>query len=216
MPAAVQTPRRRRLKPEQRRELIVQGAMEVFAEHGYEGASMAEIARAGGVTPAVIYDHFASKAQLAVELLERQTASLLGFVGAALEGAAEGEAAQMRAGVEAFFTYVEKHRFAWRMLFRDPPSDPGVAAAYRRLNGQATMAIAVFLQSGDRGALVAYEDPEQTAEIFAEALKAAQNGLASWWYEHPEVPRETIVERLLEFAWVGLERIATGGRGGAE
>lgn len=209
MPAA-QTPRRR-LRPEQRRELIVQGAMELFSQHGYEGTSMAEIARAGGVTPAVIYDHFPSKAQLAVELLEQQTAGLLNFVGAALERAAVGETAQMRAGVEAFFAYVEEHRFAWRMLFRDPPSDPEVAAAYRRLNDQATTAIAAFLQSGDRGALLAYENPDLTAEIFAEALKAAQNGLAAWWYEHPEVPREMIVERLLEFAWVGLERIATGG-----
>jgi len=188
--------------------------MELFAEHGYEGASIAEIARAGGVTPAVIYDHFPSKAQLAVDLLERQTANLLEFVGEALESAPEGEAAQLRAGVEAFFTYVEEHRFAWRMIFRDPPSDPEVAAAYRRLNGQATSAIAVFLQRGNRGALVNYEDPDQTAQIFAEALKAAQNGLASWWYEHPEVPRETIVERLLDFAWVGLERIAAGSRRG--
>jgi AcrR family transcriptional regulator len=213
MPAPVEQPRRRRLRPEQRRELLVQGAMELFAEHGYEGTSMTQIAKASGVTPAVIYDHFPSKAQLAVELLEQQTASLLGFVGKALETAPETESAQMRAGVEAFFTYVEEHRFAWRMLFRDPPSDPEVAAAYRQLNGQATMAIAAFLQSGERGALVNYEDPDQTAEIFAEALKAAQNGLASWWYEHPEVSRGVIVQRLLDFAWVGLERVATGRRG---
>ncbi len=187
--------------------------MTLFAEHGYERTAMAEVARAAGITPAVIYDHFPSKAQLAIELLEQQTASLLEFVGAALADAPQDMAAQMRAGVEAFFVYVEEHRFAWRMLFRDPPSDPEVAAAYRRLNAEATAAIAVFLESGGGEALVAYENPGQTAEIFAEALKAAQNGLASWWYEHPEVPREVIVERLLEFAWVGLERTAKGGLG---
>jgi AcrR family transcriptional regulator len=214
MPAAIPTPRRRRLRPEQRRELIMSGAMELFAEHGYEGASMNEIAQASGISPAVIYDHFPSKARLAVELLERQTGELLSFVGRALEHAPATAAAQLRAGVEAFFAYVEEHRFAWRMLFRDPPSDPEVAAAYRLLNDSATAAITVFLKSGDSGTLGAYENPERAAVLFAEALKAAQNGLASWWYEHPEVSREEIVERLLEFAWTGLERLSAGtGRG---
>jgi AcrR family transcriptional regulator len=209
---SVAQPPRRRLKPEQRRELILQGAMELFAERGYEGTAMAEIAQAAGITAAVIYDHFPSKAALAIELLERQTAALLGSVGAALAQAPDDDSAQMRAGVHAFFAYVEEHRFAWRMLFRDPPSDPQVAAAYRRLDGEATAAIAVFLKRAGSGSLTAYADPDRTAEIFAEALKAAQNGLASWWYEHPEVPRDEIVERLLEFAWGGLERVARGER----
>lgn len=207
-----QTKKRRRLSPVERRGLILDGAMAVFAERGYEAASMTEIARAGGVTPAVIYDHFPSKAALAVELLELQTEELLRFVSGALAGAFSDMEAQMRAGVEAFFTYVEEHRFAWRMLFRDPPSDPEVAAAYRQLDARATRAIAGFLEAGGGGALAAYDDPRQAAEIFAEALKAAQNGLAAWWYERPDVSREEIVERLLEFAWTGLERIAAGER----
>ncbi|MGH2974142.1 MAG: TetR/AcrR family transcriptional regulator [Solirubrobacterales bacterium] len=214
MPIAAER-RRRRLLPAERRQLILGGAMEVFAKQGYDGASMVQIADAGGVSPAVIYDHFSSKAKLAIELLELQTADLLRFVGGALDRAPGGTHAQMRAGVDAFFSYVEEHPFAWRMLFRDPPSDPEVAAAYRRLDGQATAAIAVFLESGDDGALATYPNPEQTAEIFAQALKAAQNGLASWWYEHPEVSREVIVERLLEFAWGGLGRAAAGATGEA-
>src|SRR5829696_2853906 len=125
---------RRRLEPALRRELILAGAMGLFAERGYDGTSMGAIAQAGGVTPAVIYDHFPSKARLAIELLERQTAELLGFVGKALEGAPVDAAAQMRTGVDAFFAYVEEHPFAWRMLFRDASTDPEVASAYRRLN----------------------------------------------------------------------------------
>jgi AcrR family transcriptional regulator len=190
--------------------MIERGAMELFAQHGYQGVSMGEIARAGGVTPAVVYDHFPSKASLAIELLERETETLLGFVGRELEAAPAEPAALFRAGVGAFFAYVEEHRFAWRILFRDPPTDPEVAAAYRRLNHRATKGIAVFLTSGG-AALAAFGDPEQAAEVFAEGLKAAQNGLAAWWYEHPEVPRATIVERLLQLTWLGLERVALSG-----
>ena len=203
-------PGKRRLKAEQRRQLILQGAVELFAERGYEATSMADVARAAGVTPAVIYDHFPSKAALAIELLELHTRELLGFVGRALQEAPDGATEQMRAGVGAFFAYVEENRLTWRVLFRDPPVDPDVSAAYRRLNNEATAAISVFLESSDKGVLATYENPARTVELFATALKAGQNALAAWWYEHPEVPREEIVERMLEFAWVGLERIAQG------
>jgi len=188
--------------------------VKLFAENGYSETTMTQIAGAAEITPAVIYDHFPSKAALAIELLERHTRELLGFVARALARAPENPAAQMRAGVEAFFTYVEEHRVTWRVLFRDPPPDPQVAAAYRRLNREATAGIAIFLERGDqRGALADYGHPGQAAEMFAEALKAAQNGLAEWWYDHPEVPREQVVERLLEFAWSGLAQIALSADG---
>jgi AcrR family transcriptional regulator len=207
--------RRQRLSPERRRELILAGAMQVFAERGYEAASMGEIARAAGITPAVIYDHFPSKARLQIELLERQTTELLDYVGTALQAAPDDPAERMRVGVDAFFAFVEEHRFTWRLLFRDPPSDPEVAAVYLQLERRATAGIAAFIERGAGDALAGYADPAQAAEIFAEALKAAQNGLAAWWYEHPEVPREELVAHLLEFCWGGLGRIAKRSSGGA-
>lgn len=187
--------------------------MQVFAARGYDAASMEEIARAAGITVSVIYDHFPSKADLQVELLERQTAALLGHVGAALEEAPDDAGERLRTGVDAFFAYVEAHRFTWRMLFRDPPSDSEVAAAYARLDQQATAGIALFIEAGAGGALAGYTDSARAAEMFAESLKAAQNGLAVWWYEHPEVPRAEVVDRLLEFCWIGLERLAGGEAG---
>lgn len=200
---------RRRLSAEERRELILDGAMRVFAERGYQEASMGQIARTAGITPAVIYDHFPSKAALQIELLERQTAELIAFVASALETSPEETSERLRAGVDAYFCFVEKHRFAWRMLFRDPPSDPDVAAAYRRLSRQGTEGIVGFIEASAGNALAAYRDPRQAAEMFAEMVRMSQNGLAAWWYEHKEVPRAVIVERMLEFCWIGLERVAS-------
>jgi AcrR family transcriptional regulator len=204
--------KRRRLSAGQRRERILESALRVFAERGYQEASIGQIAMAAGITPAVIYDHFASKAALQIELLERQTAEVIAFVASALEASPEQAGERLRVGVDAFFRFVEEHGFAWRMLFRDPPSDPEVAAAYRRLSRRATEGITGFIEAGAGDALAAYPDPRQAAEMFAELVRMSQNGLAAWWYEHKEVPRETIVERMLEFCWVGLERVASGDR----
>ncbi|HEV2858516.1 MAG TPA: TetR/AcrR family transcriptional regulator [Solirubrobacterales bacterium] len=204
--------RRRRLSAEERREHILRAGMEVFAERGYQEASMAEIARAAGITPAVIYDHFASKAELQITLLEGQTEELLTFVGTAVAGDFDDMATRFRIGVDAFFTFVEEHPYAWRMLFRDPPTDPAILSTYRRIHQQATAGIALFLRASAPPELLESPGADRDLEMFAEMLKMAQNGLAVWWYEHREVPRRELVDRVLEFAWVGFERIAAGER----
>jgi AcrR family transcriptional regulator len=203
---------RRRLSAEERREHILRAGMEVFAERGYQEASMVEIARAAGITPAVIYDHFASKAELQITLLEAQTEELLTFVGAAVAGEFDEMAERIRVGVDAFFTFVEEHPYAWRMLFRDPPTDPAILSTYRRIHQQATAGIALFLRASAPPALLEDADADRDLEMFAEMLKMAQNGLAVWWYEHREVPRRDLVDRVLEFCWIGFERIAAGER----
>jgi AcrR family transcriptional regulator len=203
---------RRRLSAEQRREQIVGAAMEVFAERGYQEASMAEIARAAGITPAVIYDHFSSKAELQISLLEGQTEELLIFVGSAIAGEFDDTATRIRAGVDAFFAFVEQHPYAWRMLFRDPPSDPAIVSTYRRIHERATAGIAIFLRASAPEGLLQSPEAERDLEMFAEMLKMAQNGLAVWWYEHRDVRREELVDRVLEFCWLGFERITEGER----
>ncbi len=212
MPPDTAKKTRRRLSAEQRRERILNAAMQLFAERGYPETSMGQIARKAGITPAVIYDHFSSKAALQIELLERQTAELIAYVASALQESPPEMSERLRAGVDAFFRFVEEHGFAWRMLFRDPPSDPEVAAAYRRLSRQATEGIAGFVEAAAEGVLDDYPDPNRTAEMFAELIRSSQNGLVAWWYEHRDVARETIVERMLEFCWIGLERVARGER----
>jgi AcrR family transcriptional regulator len=186
--------------------------MEVFAERGYQEASMAEIARAAGITPAVIYDHFSSKAELQVLLLETQTDELIAYVGAAVSGELPDTRERMRVGVDAFFTFVEEHPYAWRMLFRDPPTDPAILSTYREIHSRATAGIAIFLRASAPPALLEDPDAERDLEMFAEMLKMAQNGLAVWWYEHRDVPRSALVERVLEFCWIGLERLTEGER----
>ena len=60
-----------------RREVIEQAATELFAERGYHGASVDEIARRSGVSAPVVYDHFESKLALLPRLLERHRDELL-------------------------------------------------------------------------------------------------------------------------------------------
>src|SRR3954467_12195425 len=71
---------RRRLKPEQRRELIVEAAADEFGRHGHRAARMEDIARAAGVTKAVLYDHFPNKGTLHAEVVSRASDDLVAAV----------------------------------------------------------------------------------------------------------------------------------------
>ena len=96
--------------------------MRAFAERGYERASMREIARLAGVTAPVLYDHFSSKRDLLVALLEEREAELRAHQGR--ERGPEPGPELARALVEDFFSWVEANPDAWRMLFRDTPTTP--------------------------------------------------------------------------------------------
>ena len=200
--------RRRRLSAEQRRELILQAAAQVFAERGYEGASIDEIAKAAGVTAPVIYHHFASKQALHAELLELHSEALVAQAQALGTAHPPDSAGRlMRHTIEAFFAFVQEHPFAWRMLFRDPPSDPAVASTHRRLQADATRAIAELIAQAPELQLSAELERTEANEILAEAIKSAINGLAGWWWEHPETQREQLVATAMDLLWTGGERL---------
>src|ERR1700744_53823 len=79
-PDASAKPRRRyapRMPPEKRREQLIDAALSVIVEQGYEGVSIESIARVAGVTGPVIYDHFSNLGRLLEALIEREEAYAL-------------------------------------------------------------------------------------------------------------------------------------------
>ncbi len=60
------------MPPAQRREQLIDAALEVILEHGYGGVSIEAVARTAGVTRPVVYDHFPDLARLLHALVERE------------------------------------------------------------------------------------------------------------------------------------------------
>jgi len=44
----------------------------------------------------------------------------------------------------------------------------------------------------------------------AEVIRSGLTGLAIWWADHPDVPRERIVTTAINAVWIGLERASRG------
>lgn len=200
---------RKRLSAADRRATIEAAATDLFAERGYRGASIDEIARRSGVTPPVLYDHFPSKQDLYERLLERHFADLRGVWRENFPGDAPP---RLRVGrsVDAWFAYVESNPFAGRMLFRDTSGDPDVAALHERVAASSREAILPLFAAEPGAARLGGSSSGVGLEMSWVVLRGVLQGLAIWWSEHPEVPREEVVATAMNGLWLGLERVQRG------
>jgi AcrR family transcriptional regulator len=197
------------LRAEDRRELIVEAALQEFAERGYDGASIGRIAAAAGTARTVLYDHFPSKFALYDELLRTEHAELLGYLREAL--ASEGSTEQRwRATFDAYFRFVEEHPLAWRLLYpANPPTDPDAFTEFRRLAGESNRVLAGLLAADARRAGL---DPDSVVAravflMHRDALAAA----ARWWRSHPEVSRAELVDGAIAALWTGFGGLQPSG-----
>ena len=189
--------------------MIERAATEVFAERGYQSASMDEIAMRSGISVPVLYDHFHSKQDLHRRLLERHFAELRALWREGTESEAGG-AERMAASFDAWFAYVQSHPYAWRMLFADTSGVPE-ADAIRREVAAGSRAAMLPLLGREPGAeeIAGSADPE-ALDLLWEILRAVLQGLALWWYEHQHIPREQIVSTAMNALWIGFERVQLG------
>ena len=181
---------RKRLSAEDRRAAILDAALEVFSRHGYNGASIDEIAHAAGISKALIYEHFPSKKDLHVSLLERHVQEIFVRLSQTADTRDPGEV-RLRNGVDAFFQWVETHPEAFRLLFRDT-FELEVAEVLNRLQGQATGAIAALIaaEPAERAPRDHETDFALAIEAMAQQLSGAAQSLALWWQTHPGIERE--------------------------
>lgn len=186
-----------------RREAILAAAEEVFARRGYHGAALEDIAQTAGISKALIYEHFASKRELHTALLDAHVEEIFQRLQASAAAGPPGEE-RLRRGIDAFLSFVEEHREAWRALFRDA-ADPEVGDVIERVQAQATAVIAALIAADPD----APREREQDIEMHAALLSGAVQSLANWWYDHRGVPRAALVDRTMDFCWVGI-RAHTG------
>lgn len=196
-----------------RRSAILDAAMEVFAARGYHGSSIEEIAQQAEISKALIYEHFTSKKELHAELLAMYVAELFGRLEANATMGTTGEE-RLRGGVDAFLAFVEENRVAFRVLFRDA-ADPEVAEVLAKVQAQAVGVIAALISADPDGVALRIEDEAERAsriETHAAMLSGAVQALAAWWEENQDVSRADLVERVMEFTWIGIEQLRAGKR----
>jgi AcrR family transcriptional regulator len=189
-------PRRKRLPRERRRELIEQAAAELFAERGFSGTRLEDIAAGAGITKQLLYRHFPDKTALYLALLERHRADLPTFTAAMPTSGTLDE--RLRPVLEAWLDYVRTHTYAWKMLFRDSGGGPAVEAFRREVHARAREVLVDALRQLSAGRL-----PARELEPLAELLSMGMAALVLWWIDNPAAPRRALVDAIAR-VWLGV------------
>jgi AcrR family transcriptional regulator len=196
-----------RLPARERRALILSAASEVFAEQGFDTATVREIARRSSMTTPILYRHFESKAALHRSVVEGAGASLISTWASTPPVGSTEEV--FRQATAPFFEWIESHRAAWSILFVDQPTDPVARATLGAIRASADEAMVRLV------ALLPITTAEGvSAEVFHRALArqiaGAGNALAAWWWEHQDVPASTVTAMNHALVWDGLSALTDG------
>lgn len=187
----------KRLSAEARRTQLLGVARDVFSEDGYHGAAMEKIASRAGVTKPVLYQHFESKKELYLALLEQDMTTLLEQVRDALDHA-KSNFERIQRSIDSYFRFIEENEGAFRLLFREAMgADVEFREVIERLHDELAARI---------GAIIVSETglPQDDSVLLARGLIGMAESAAQWWVERAPVKREQVVRDLVELAWRGL------------
>jgi len=191
-----------RLPRSARRAQLLGAAQEVFVRSGYHGAGMDEIADTAGVSKPVLYQHFPSKLELYLALLDQHADYLVLKVREALESTTDNRK-RVEASVAAYFDFVDGEgtsgEGAFRLVFEsDLRSEPAVRERVERMTQSCIDAIADTI-ARDTG----YREDE--AQLLSIGLSGLAEVGARWWLSSKNrIPKERAVELLVGLSWRGI------------
>jgi len=208
MPDRIKTPRKhRRLAASERRQSLIEAALDCLSRLGPHGAGVREICDRAGVSPGLLRHYFDGKNELIVEAYRTLTREYHGNLNRVLTGAVEPAEQRLRSFFDAYFSSeltgearAETYAAFWALGRTDPTIQRIQRSAYRRL--QRSLAPVLSELAEDRGARI---DAEQVAS----SLLALLDG---YWLDMCIDPERFSRAKTGAICWEWLETFIRGSR----
>jgi AcrR family transcriptional regulator len=179
-----------------RREQLIGVARGLFAERGFKGSAIEEVANRAAVSKPVVYEHFGGKEGLYAVVVDREVNHLLAMMREALTAGTSRELLEQAA--IALLDYIEQHPDGFRILVRDSPI--GTTASFRSIIGDvATRVEGILVDAFTRRGL-----QPNTAPMYAQMLVGMVGATGQWWLDTRRPDRHVVAAHLVNLAWNGL------------
>ncbi|WP_091450924.1 TetR/AcrR family transcriptional regulator [Actinokineospora iranica] len=182
----------------ERRQQLLDVARALFAEKGFDGTSIEEIAHRANVSKPVVYEHFGGKEGIYAVVVDREMQALLtGMTRALSEDAHPRLLLERAAG--ALLDYIEGSTDGFRILVRDSPVATATGTFSSLLNDIASQVEHILgVQFAKRG----YEP--KLAALYSQALVGMVALTGQWWLEVRKPKKNEVAAHLVNLAWNGL------------
>jgi len=182
---------------QERREQLLDVGRALFAERGYEAASIEEIAERAKVSKPIVYEHFGGKQGMYAVIVDREVQRLLGGITDALD--ADHPRKMIEQAARAFLTYIEEQPDGFRILVRDSPVASATGTLASLLGDIATQVEHILAaQFKARG-----YDPKMSG-VYSHALVGMVAVVGQWWLDTGKPERDAVAAHLVNLAWNGL------------
>ena len=185
----------------ERREQLLDVGRALFAERGYDGTAVEEIAARAGVSKPVVYEHFGGKEGLYAVVVDREVQQLLDSFGTALSGSSPRELLEQACLV--LLTYVEESSDGFQILVRESPVGTERNGGFATIMSDVATQVEYILvrEFKARGL------PTKVAGLYSQALVGMVALTGQWWQDAQRPKREDVAAHLVNLAWNGLSRL---------
>ena len=187
-----------RLPRDERRAQLLVAALEVFTGAGYHSAAMDEIADRANVSKPVLYQHFPSKLDLYLAVLDLHIDSLVFAIQKAIASNRENSA-RVAATVEAYFGFIDSEGEAFRLLFEsDMNVEPQVRERLNRMTYDCAAAVSAVI-SIDTGL-----GKEESMMLAVGIIGTVQTTARHWLDRDGKIDRQRATELVMNLIWRGI------------
>jgi len=182
----------------ERREQLLNVGRTLFAERGYDGTAVEEIAARAGVSKPVVYEHFGGKEGLYAVVVDREVQHLMDAFAAALSG--EAPKLLLEQACLVLLTYVEEQSDGFRILVRESPVGMERGGGFATIMSDVASQVEYILvqQFKARG----FET--KLAGLYSQALVGMVALTGQWWQDQRKPKRDEVAAHLVNLAWNGL------------
>ena len=187
-----------RLPRDERRAQLLVAALEVFTAAGYHSAAMDEIADRANVSKPVLYQHFPSKLELYLAVLDLHIDSLVFAIQKAIASNRENSS-RVAATVEAYFGFIDSEGEAFRLLFEsDMNLEPQVRKRLNRMTYDCAAAVSAVI-SIDTGL-----GKEESMMLAVGIIGTVQTTARHWLDRDGKIDRQRATELVMNLIWRGI------------
>lgn len=186
-----------RLSSGERRNQLVEVGRAVFAEKGYDVASVEEIAERAKISKPIVYEHFGGKEGLYAVIVDREMDYVIERITTAISQGTPRE--RVEGAVLAFLRYVKEQPDGFAVLSRSSSANAGMANLLAEVGERVGKVFAAeFKKAG--------YDPK-AAPVYAQALIGMVTFVGQWWTENPKMSVDEVASHLVALSWMGLRHL---------
>ena len=183
----------------ERREQLLDVGRGLFAEKGFDGTSIEEIAARAQVSKPVVYEHFGGKEGLYAVVVDREIRTLLDSITTALTTEHQSPRGLVELAALALLDYVETSTDGFRILVRDSPTGQSTGSFASLISDIASQVEHLLAAEFKLRAL----DP-RTAPMYAQMLVGMVALTGQWWLDSRKYKKADVAAHLVNLAWNGL------------